>query len=49
MEHGYGFSVAVGTIGEWFLLVLFFVRGRTVDGGGVVACKSLEINILTRH
>ena len=40
MEHGYVFSVAVGTIGEWLKLVPFFVRGRTVDskgGGGWVA------------
>ena len=30
------FIMAVGTIGEWLKLVLFFVRGRTVDseGGG---------------
>ena len=31
VEHGYVFSMAVGTIGEWLKLVLFFVRGRTVD------------------
>ena len=29
--HGYMFSMAVGTIGEWLKLVPFFVRGRTVD------------------
>ena len=34
VEHGYVFSMAVGTIGEWFKLVLSFVRGRTVDWGG---------------
>ena len=35
VEHGYVFSMAVGTIGEWLKLVLFF-RGQTVDseGGG---------------
>ena len=32
--HGYVFSMAVGTIGEWLKVVLFFVRGRTVDSGG---------------
>ena len=34
--HGYVFSMAVGTIGEWLKLVLLFVRGQTVDseGGG---------------
>ena len=36
MQHGYVFSMAVGTIEEWLKLVPFFVRGRTVDseGGG---------------
>ena len=36
MGHGYVFSMAVGTIGEWLKVVPFFVRGRTVDskGGG---------------
>ena len=34
VEHGYVFSMAVGTIGEWLKLVPFFVRGRTVDWGG---------------
>ena len=36
MGHGYFFSMAVGTIGEWLKVVLFFARGRTVDseGGG---------------
>ena len=36
VEHGYVFSMAVGTIGEWLKLVSFLVRGRTVDseGGG---------------
>ena len=29
MDHGYVFSMAVGTIGEWLKLVPFFVRGRT--------------------
>ena len=34
--HGYVFSMAVGTIGEWLKVVPFFVRGQTVDfeGGG---------------
>ena len=34
LGHGYVFSMAVGTIGEWLKLVPFFVRGRTVDWGG---------------
>ena len=34
VEHGYVFSMAVGTIREWLKLVPFFVRGRTVDSGG---------------
>ena len=35
VEHGYVFSMAVGTIWVWWKLVpLFFVRGRTVDSGG---------------
>ena len=34
VEHGYVFSMAVGTIGEWLKLVPFFARGRTVDSGG---------------
>ena len=29
MGHGYVFSMAVGTIGEWLKLVPFFVRVRT--------------------
>ena len=33
--HGYVFSMAVGTIGEWLKLVPFFVRGRTVDSEGM--------------
>ena len=32
--HGYVFSMAVGTIGEWLKLVPCFVRGRTVDSEG---------------
>ena len=32
--HGYVFSMAVGTIGEWMKVVPFFVRVRTVDLGG---------------
>ena len=43
MEHGYVFSMAVGTIGEWLKLVSFFVRGRTVDsegGGGLAVFKN---------
>ena len=31
VDHGYVFSMAVGTVGEWLKLVPFFVRGRTVD------------------
>ena len=34
--HGYVFSMAVGTIGEWLKLFPFFVRGRTVDSEGGV-------------
>ena len=36
MGHGYVFSMAVGTIGEWLKGVPPFFRGRTVDseGGG---------------
>ena len=33
VEHGYVFSMAVGTIGKWLKLVPFFGRGRTVDSG----------------
>ena len=54
VEHGYVFSMAVGTIGEWLKLVPFFVRGRTVDSGGggqifkinILAVKHLIINIM---
>ena len=38
VEHGYVFSMAVGTIGEWLELVSFFVRGRTADSGGGGGC-----------
>ena len=34
VEHGYVFSMAVGTNGEWLKLVPCFVRGRTVDSAG---------------
>ena len=34
MGHGYVFSIAVGTIGEWLKVVLFYVRGRIVDSEG---------------
>ena len=36
MGHGYVYSMAVGTIGEWLKVVHFIVRGRTVHsvGGG---------------
>ena len=34
VEHGYVFSMAVGTIWEGLKLALFFVKGRTVDSGG---------------
>ena len=49
------FSMAVGTIGEWLKLVLFVVRGRTVDWGGggwqcfkinIFAVKHFKINIM---
>ena len=58
MGHGYVFSMAVGTIGEWLKPVPFFVWGRTVDseGGGagwqfkkknnILAVKHLIINIM---
>ena len=49
MKHGYVFSMAVGTIGEWLKLVPFFVRGRTVDWGGggwQYLVKHLKINIM---
>ena len=55
VEHGYVFSMAVGTIGEWLNWSSFFVRGRTVDsvGGGqffknknILAVKHLKINIM---
>ena len=55
VEHGYVFSMAVSTIGEWLKLVPFFVRGRTVDWGGgagsflrinILAVKHLKINIM---
>ena len=51
--HGYVFSMAVGTIGEWLKLVPFYVREQTVDWGGgflkkinILAVKHLKINIL---
>ena len=52
--HGYVFSMAVGIFWEWFKLVPFFVRGRTVDSEGgfqffkvnILAVKHLKINIL---
>ena len=34
VEHGYVFSIAVGTIWEWLKTGTFFFRGRTVDWGG---------------
>ena len=34
VEHGYVFSMAVGTIWEGLKLVLFFVGGSKVDWGG---------------
>ena len=56
MGHGYVFSMAVGTIGEWLKVVPFIVRGRTVDSAGgrgvavfkinILAVKHLKINIL---
>ena len=42
MKHGYVLSMAVGTIGEWFKVVSFLVRGRTADsdaGGGLAVFK----------
>ena len=43
-EHGYVFSMSVGTIGEWLKLMVF-VRGRTVDseGGGWLAVFLINI------
>ena len=35
VEHGYVFSMVFGTIGEWLILVPFFVRESTVDSVGV--------------
>ena len=53
MDHGYVFSMAVGTIGEWLNWSLFLLgdeqlihRGQKIN---IVARKSLEINILTRN
>ena len=52
VEHGYVFSMAVGTIWVWWKLVPFFARGRTVDSGGggflavILAVKHLKINIM---
>ena len=39
MGHGYVFSMAVGTIGEWLKLVPCFGGGKKVDseGGGGLA------------
>ena len=36
VEHGYVFSMAVGTIGEWLKLVPFFLLGdvQLIGGGG---------------
>ena len=55
VRHGYVFSMAVGTIGEWVKLVLFFVMGLPVDLGvggwqffkiNILAVKHLKINIM---
>ena len=47
--HGYVFSMAVGTIGEWLKLVPCFVRGRTVDSkGGGGAGSFLAVKHLIR-
>ena len=52
VEHGYVFSMAVGTIGEWLKLVPFFLLGdvQWIRGGGgwqfSLAVKHLVINIM---
>ena len=49
VEHGYVFSMAVSTIGEWLKLVPLFLLG---SGGGeifkinILAVKHLIINIM---
>ena len=45
--HGYMFSMAVDTIGEWLKLVPFFGRGRTVYSEGGMGLAVFLINILT--
>ena len=46
MGHGYVFSMAVGTIGEWLKLVLFLLGDEQLilKGGG---WQFFKINILT--
>ena len=56
MGHGYVFSMAVDTVGEWLKLFPFLLGGRTVDSGGgggglfkknyILAVKHLKINTL---
>ena len=51
MGHGYVFSLAVGTIGEWLKLVPFLLGDEHRGGGGwqsgnILAVKHLKINIL---
>ena len=51
MEHGYVFSMAVGSIGEWLKLVPFLVDSGGGGGGGlqfILAVKHLKMNIMTR-
>ena len=44
MGHGYVFSMAVGSTGEWLKVVPFIVRGRTVDSD--LGWQFFKINIL---
>ena len=53
VEHGYVFSMAVGTIGEWLKLVPFLLGDvQLIRGGGqifkinILAVKHLIINIM---
>ena len=55
VEHGYVFSMTVGTTGEWLKLVPFLLGDEQLilrEGGGgtlkkkILAVKRLKINIL---
>ena len=57
MGHGYVFSMAVGTIGEWLKVVPFLLGDeQLIRGGGglavfkinILAVKHLNINILAQ-